>query len=137
MGLLNRPRIVEKAKESTGSTSTLHLKFHTCWPYLERREVLPPHLWASEGVEVDPGAHKELRGQWRGGWCGAAQWPQSYRMGCPTQQKNTMCGAQGRYRCLFGKGFNSGGAGVQLNPTLERLGVPSMQRIPIRRGRQQ
>ena len=103
-GFSSRPRIVENAKESTGSTSTLHLKFHAQVVCLERKEkVLPPHLWASEGVEVDPGAHKELRGQWRGGWCGAAQWPQSYRMGCPTQQKNTVCGAQGRYRCLFGE----------------------------------
>ena len=98
------PRIVEKAKESTVNIITLRLKFHEQLVCLGRKEkALPPHLWRSEDVEVDPGDHKELRGQWRGGWCGAAQWPQSYQKGCPTQQKNTVCGPQGRYRCLFGE----------------------------------
>lgn len=129
---------VEKAKESTGSTSTLHLKFHAQLVCLERKEkVLPPHLWASEGVEVDPGAHKEPRGQWRGGWCGAAQWPQSYRMGMPNSaEKYSVWGPSEIQMPLWGEGLTVE-AGVQLNPTLGRLGVPSMQRIPIRRGRQQ
>lgn len=38
---------------------------------------------------------------------------------------------------LWGEGFNSGGAGVKLNPTLGKRGVPSMRRIPTSRGHQQ
>ena len=60
-------RIVEKANESTVNISTLHLKFHEQLVCLGRKQkALPPHVWASEDVEVDPGAHKELRGQWAG-----------------------------------------------------------------------
>lgn len=60
------PRIVERAKEGRVSISTLHLKFHEQLVCLGRKEMAPPpHLWASEDVEVDHGAHKEFRGQWR------------------------------------------------------------------------
>lgn len=78
---------------------------------------------------MDPGAHKELRGQWRGGQCGAAQWPQSYRVGCQPSRKIQCVGPKGDTDASLG--FSSGGAGMKLNPTLGKLGVPSMCRIPL------
>lgn len=78
--------------------------------------MLPPHPGSSEGVEVDPGAHKELRGQWRGGWCGA---PSGLKLqdGMPNSaEKYSVWGPREIQMPLWGEGFNSGGAGVQLNP---------------------
>lgn len=50
-------------------------------------------------------------------------------MGCQPSRKIQCVGRKGDIDASLG--FSSGGAGMKLNPTLGKLGVPSMCRIPL------